>query len=152
MTNPLTRKVRFEGTPRLDPYWKLRPVELTYKVDTEWKSELNLWTTTILTRGSVFLMTWTNWSQTWSTRSTTTTSRRPLQRRRKYLRLQADPWPMQNQKDLQLIATLQGLSYSWKNMVWFWNKSWIRSSLPSGKKTQHSSSTRRNTARRRWSD
>ena len=54
-------------------------------------------------------MAWTNWSQTWSTRSTITTSRRPLQRRRKYLRLQADPRLKQNQEDLQIIAHLQGL-------------------------------------------
>ena len=38
-----------------------------------------------------------------------TTSRRPLQRRRKYLRLQADPRLKQNQEDLQLLAHLQGL-------------------------------------------
>ena len=75
----LTRKVGFEGTPKLDPYWKSQPV--TCKVNTEWKFELNLWTKTILTRGSEFLMAWTNWSQTWSARSTTTTSRKPLQRR-----------------------------------------------------------------------
>ena len=66
-------------------------------------------TKTILTPGSEFLMAWTNWSQTWSTRSTTTTSRRPIQRRRKYLRLQADPRLKQNQEDLQLLAHLQGL-------------------------------------------
>ena len=44
------RNVGFEGTPRLDPYWKLQPV--AYKVNMEWKSELSLWTKTILTRGS----------------------------------------------------------------------------------------------------
>ena len=49
----------------------------------EWTSGLSLWTKTILTRGSEFLMAWTSWSQTWSTKSTTTTSRRTLQRRRK---------------------------------------------------------------------
>ena len=36
----LTRKVGFKGTPKLDPYWKSQPV--TYKVNTEWKSEWNL--------------------------------------------------------------------------------------------------------------
>ena len=35
-----------------------------------------------------------------------TTSRRPLQRRRKYLRLQADPRPKQNREDLQLLVHL----------------------------------------------
>ena len=42
------------GTPKLDPCWKSQPV--TCKVNMEWKSELNLWTKTILTRGSEFLM------------------------------------------------------------------------------------------------
>ena len=40
---------------------------------------------------------------------TTTTSRRPLQRRRKYLRLQADPRLKQNREDLQLLAHFEGL-------------------------------------------
>ena len=84
MKNQLTRKVGFEGTPNLDPCWMSQPV--TCKVNMEWKLELNLWTKTILTRGSEFLMAWTSWSQTWSTKSTTTTSRKPLIRRRKHLR------------------------------------------------------------------
>ena len=107
MTNQLTRKVGFKGTPKLGSYWKLQPV--TYKVSMKWKSELNMWTKTILIRGSEFLMAWTHWSQSWSTRSTMTTTRRLLQRRRKYLRLQADPRLKQNQEDFQLLAHLQGL-------------------------------------------
>ena len=110
----LTRKVGFEGIPKLDPYWKSQPV--THKVNMEWKAELNLCTTAILTRGSEFLMDRTSWSQTWSTKSTTTTKRRPLKRRRTYLRwrrkywrLQADPRLEQNQEDRQLIVHLQGL-------------------------------------------
>ena len=54
-TRRLTRKVGFKGTPKLDPFWKSQPV--TYKVNMEWKSELNRLTKTILTRGSEFLMT-----------------------------------------------------------------------------------------------
>ena len=107
MKNQLTRKVGFEGTPKLDPCWKSQPV--TCKVNTEWKLELNLLTKTILSRGSEFLMDWTIWSQTWSTKSTTTTSRNPLKRRRKYLRLQADQRLKQNREDLPLLAHLQGL-------------------------------------------
>ena len=38
-----------------------------------------------------------------------TTNRRLLQRRRKYLSLQADPRLKQNQEDFQLLAHLQGL-------------------------------------------
>ena len=37
-------------------------------------------------------------------------------------------------------------------MDWYWTRSSIRSSVPSGKKTKHSSSARRITSRRRWSD
>ena len=40
MKNHLTRKVGFEGTPKLGPYWKLQPV--ICKVNLEWKLELNL--------------------------------------------------------------------------------------------------------------
>ena len=43
-------------------------------------------------------------------------------------------------------------TYSWKNMDWYWTRSSIRSSLPSGKNNEHSSSTRRTTSRRRWCD
>ena len=82
----------------------------------EWKSELNLQTKTILTRGSEFLMDWISWSKTWSTKSTTTTSRRPLRRSRKslrwkrmYLLLQADQRLKQHHEDLPLLAHLQEL-------------------------------------------
>ena len=61
----LNQKVGFEGTLRLDPYWKLQPV--AYKVNMKWKSGLCLWTRTILNRGSKFLMAWISWSQTWTT-------------------------------------------------------------------------------------
>ena len=61
-------------------------------------------------------MDWTSWSQTWLIKSTTTTSRRPLKRRRKYLRwrrkyllLQADERLKQNQEDLPLLAHLHEL-------------------------------------------
>ena len=40
MKNHLTRKVGFEGTLRLDPYWKLQPA--AYKENMEWKLELSL--------------------------------------------------------------------------------------------------------------
>ena len=86
------------------------------KVNMELKSESCPSTKTILTRGSEFLMDWTNWSQTWSTRSTSTTSSRPLKRRRNNLRLPAEPRLRQNREDsssektfLPLLAHLQGL-------------------------------------------
>ena len=34
------QKVGFEGTPKMGPYWKSQPA--TYKVNMEWKLELNL--------------------------------------------------------------------------------------------------------------
>ena len=82
----------------------------------EWKLELNLSTKTNLTRGSEFLMDWISWSQTWSTKSTTPTSRRPLRRSRKnlrwkrmYLLLQADQRLKQDHGDLRLLAHLHEL-------------------------------------------
>ena len=44
----------------------------------ELRSELSLWTRTILTRGSEFLMAWINWSRSWTTRTKTTTTSRKL--------------------------------------------------------------------------
>ena len=40
MKSRLTRKVGFEGTPKLGPHWKSQPA--THKVILEWKFELNL--------------------------------------------------------------------------------------------------------------
>ena len=40
MKTHLNQKVGFEGALRLDPYWKSQPA--TYKVNMEWKLELNL--------------------------------------------------------------------------------------------------------------
>ena len=59
-------------------------------------------------------MDWRSWSRIWSTKSTTTTSRRPPRRSRKnlrwkrmYLLLQADQRLKQNHEDLLLLAHLQ---------------------------------------------
>ena len=75
----LNRRVGSEETPKLGLYWKLQPVAC--KVNTELRLELCLWTKTILTHGSEFLMAWTNWSRTW-----TTTSRKPQKCSSKNLR------------------------------------------------------------------
>ena len=56
MNNYLTRKVGFEETPKLGPCWKSQPASC--KINMEWKQELNLWTKTILTRGTEFLIAW----------------------------------------------------------------------------------------------
>ena len=63
----LHQKVGPEGTPKLDPYWKMQLVAC--KVNMELRSELCLWTKTIFTRGSEFLMDWTSWSRIWTTTS-----------------------------------------------------------------------------------
>ena len=70
----LNQKVGSEGTPRLDPHWKSQPA--TYKVNMELKLELSLLTKTTLTRRSELCMVWMSWSQSWTTRTKTTTSRK----------------------------------------------------------------------------
>ena len=50
------------------------------------------------------------------------------------------------------LLIFKNCTYSWKDMEWYWTKRSIRSSVPSGKKTKHSSSGRRITSRWRWSD
>ena len=77
----------------------------------ERKSELSLWTRTILTSGSEFLMAWISWSRTWTTRSGTTTSKKPQRYSSKTMRwnrmhvlLRADQRPKQNHKDVLLPA------------------------------------------------
>ena len=71
-------------------------------------------------------MDWTSWSRTWSTKSTTTTCRKPLRLRwslknsrwkRMYLLLRADQRPKQNHEDVLLLAHLQELYLSVKD---FW--------------------------------
>ena len=110
----LNQKVGPEGIPKSGPYWKLQHV--VYKVNMEWKSELSLWTKTILTRGSEFLMAWLNWSRTWTTRSRTTTSRKPqrcssktMRWNRMHVLLRADQRLKQNHKDVFLPAHPQEL-------------------------------------------
>ena len=97
--------------------------------------------------------------QSWSTKSTATTSRRPLRRRRKhwrwkrmYLLLQADQRLKQSQEDLTLLLIYKNCTYTWKNMDWYWTRSSIQSGVPSGKKTEHSSSAWTIISRRRWGD
>ena len=151
-------KIGFEGTPKLDPCLKSQPA--TCKVNMEWKLELNLLTKTILTRGSQFLMDWTSCSQTWSTKSTTTTSRRPLIRRRKYLcwrrkyllfasQSRAAAKPRRPTSACSSTRTVPIRERIWTDIK---TRNSIQSSVPSGKKTEHSSSAWTITSRRRWGD
>ena len=73
------------------------------------------------------------------------TSRRPLQRRRKY----SDQRLKQNREDLQLPRTVPFLE---RKMDRYWTRKEIEHRVPSGKKNENSSSTRRTTSRRRWCD
>ena len=61
------RKDGSKGTPKLGPYWKLQLV--AYKVNMEWRSELSLWTKTLLTHGSEFRMDQISLSRIWTTMS-----------------------------------------------------------------------------------
>ena len=75
--NHVTRKVGFEGTPKLGLCWKSQPA--TFKVNLEWKLEWSLFTDSILYRGSQIFMAWISWSRTSATtKRTTTISRKPM--------------------------------------------------------------------------
>ena len=106
-----------------------------------------------------FLLAWISWSRTWATRSTTTTSRKPLIRswknsrwKRKYLLLRADQRPKQNHEDLPLLAHLQGPYPSGKESGLMLSQKIIRQSITSVKTTDYSCSSWSITSRRRWSD
>ena len=69
---------------------------------------------TILTRGSEFLMDWMSWSRIWSTKSTTTTSRKPLRWslknsrwKRMYLLLRADQRRKQDHEDVRTLPVCE---------------------------------------------
>ena len=50
------------------------------------------------------------------------------------------------------LLIFKDCTYSWKKMGSYWTRNSIRSSVRSGKKDKHSSSTQRITSRRRWCD
>ena len=118
--NHVTRKVGFEGTPRLGPCWKSQPA--TYKVNLEWKLEWSLFTDSILTRGSQIFMAWISWPRTSATtKRTTTISRKPmrcsskmLRWKRMYLLLRAELRLNQNHKDVIMSGHPQELYPSGK--------------------------------------
>ena len=94
------------------------------------------------------------WSRTWSTKSTTTTSRKPLRWsrtnlrwKRMYLLLRDDQRLKQNHEDVFLLAHPQELYLSW-----YWARNLFEYRFPSVKTTDYSSSSWSSTSRRRWSD
>ena len=111
----------------------------------------------ILTRGSEFLMDWTSWSQTY---------RQRVRRQRA-----GDLWDEDESTCIEngcicfckpikgwsktkktYLCLLIYCTCSWKNIDWYWTRNSIQSSVPSGKKTKHSSSAWTITSRRRWGD
>ena len=150
------RKVGFEGIPKLVPYWKFQPVACT--ASTELRSELCLWTKTMLTRGSEFLMTWISWSRTWATQRTTTTSRKPLRWSRKNLRWNectcfCKPTKGQSKttKTYSCLLVNKNCTYLRKILDWFWARNFIAYRRFSVKTTGYSSSSWSSTSRRRRS-
>ena len=95
-------------TPKLGPYWKLQPVDCT--VSTELRSELCLWTKTILTPGSEFLMDQTSLWWIWTTMSRKFQKFSSKNMRWNWMRRisQADQRPKQNHKEENLLALPQG--------------------------------------------
>ena len=86
--------------------------------------------------------------------STTTTSWKPLNRRRKYLRWRRKylcklfKGHSKTERTFHYFVIYKKCTCSWKNMDWYWTMSSIRSNVPSGLKIEHSSSARRNTLRK----
>ena len=104
-------------------------------------------------------MDWISLSQAWFTKSTTTTSRRPLRRRRKnlrwrrmYLFLQADQRLKQNRENLPILVHLQELYLFVKEYGLILNQELNPIKRTSGKKIAHSFSSWSITSRRKWSD
>ena len=130
------------GTSRLNLYWKLQSV--AYKINIEWKSELSLWTWTILTRGSEFLMTWTSWPQIWTTRSRTTTSRNSQKLCVKIeCKCFCKPIKGQSKTTKTYLCQLIHKNYFYwgKNLDWYWITRIFALWLFSVKETDQSSSS-----------
>ena len=140
----LNQKVGSEGTPRLDPHWKLQPVAC--KVNMEWKSELCLWTKTILTHGPEFLMAWISWSQTW-----TKGPRRQRAGNHAVRRLSVEiecKWfckPIKGQSKTTKTQFCQlihkNYTYWRKNLDWYWTTKIFALRLSSVEETNQSSSS-----------
>ena len=99
-------------------------------------------------------MDWISWSRIWSTRSTTTTSRKPLQRRRKYFAFasRTKAKAKARRPSIPLLPHLQELYLFVKEYGLILNQELNPIKRTSGKKTKHSSSAWTITSRRRWCD
>ena len=107
MKNQLTRKVGFEGTPKLDPCWKSQPVIWKVKYGVEIRIER---VTKDISHSWVRISHGLNKLVTdLKDKEYDENEQETSERRRKYLRLQAEPRLKQNREDLPLLAHLQGL-------------------------------------------
>ena len=139
------KKLDSENT-KLDPCQRTQPD--ICKENMEWKLEMNLQTQTSLTRGSEAHMDWTSrqrggdlWDEDGSifVENGCICFCKPIK-------------GQQNHGDLPLLAHLQELYlFVEMNVDWHWTRNSIQSSVPSGKKTEYSSSAWRITSRRKWS-
>ena len=149
----LNQKVGSEGTLKLGPYWKLRPVAC--KVNTELRSELCLWAKTILTRGSEFLMAWISWSRIW-----TTMSRKPHKCSSKNMIKIECEWfckPIKSQSKTTKTRTCwlfqKNHTYWQENLDGCWTREIFNLRFWSVEEINPSSSTwKTSTSRKRWSD
>ena len=125
----------------------------------EWKIELNLWTKTILTRGSEFFMDWMSWSRTEATKRTTTTGRKPmrwssknLRWRRMYLLLRADQRLAKPRRRTSACSSTRTVPICEKILDSCRARNLFAYRLPSVKTAEYSSSSWWSTSGRRWSD
>ena len=102
----------------------------------QWKLELNL-----STRNNSH-----SWSQNFSWIKQVG---RRLCRQRVRRQREGDLW---DEDGSLCLLIYKNRTYSWKNMDWHWTRSSIQSGVPSGTKTEHSSSAWTITPRRTWGD
>ena len=134
MKHHLTQKVGFEGTLRLDPYWKSQPA--TYKVNLEWKIRIesinkdnsHLWVR--ISHGLNKLVTdLSNNKDDHNEQETSQMQFEDCALKKMYLLLRADQRIKQNHKDVFLPAHPQKLYPSGKELGPILNQKIIRQSL-----------------------
>ena len=154
MKTHLNQKVGFEGTPKLDPCWKSQPVSylqgkcgVEIRIESVNKDTSHSWVR--ISHGLNKLVTDLidkEYDDNEQETSETKTEMFEFASRSKAKAKRRGPSTTCSSSRTLLI--FKDCSYSWKNMDWYWIRSSTRSSLPSGKKNEHSASTRRTSRRR----
>ena len=101
-------------------------------------------------------MDWINWSRTWATRRTTTTSRKPPRCSSKILRWKQIAFALASrskaeakpQRRTPASLSTRTSPIGWKKVDWCWARRLFSSRLPSVKTTEYSSSSWSSTSRR----